>query len=221
MIKTGLPYDQLLFEDISNNGAIIDISKNELDLRTTFIYLRNTNFDNIKFDLSTYTSQQKANFIYHYLISDIQFYNQEILLTILSICLKYIKFQHNKLFLLNQFQIDLFIEQHTDIIQNIIQFVQNSYLSIILNQYENQKVDYTQTKKLLTNKNIYHLLKNNDVLYLFLYQDFKNIYFEEYKSQNLHLIISQSIIGCYMNYLLTTDKQQIDEKFAQLNMFFN
>lgn len=220
MIKSGLPYDQDLFENISNNGAIIDMSKNELDIRTSFIYLRNTNFDNITFDLSTYTSQQKINFIYQYLISDIQFYNQEILLTVLSICLKYINFQYNKFFLLNQNQINLFIKQYSNIIQNIIQFIQNSYMSIVLNQYNNQKADNTKTQKLLSNKNVFHLLKNNDILFLFLYQNFEDIYFEEYKSEKLHLMVSQSIIGCYMNYLLTTNKDQVNEKIAQLNMFF-
>jgi hypothetical protein len=55
MIITKLPYEEDMFEDISNNGAIIDMSKNELDIRTTFIYLRNTNFNNIKFDFSSYS----------------------------------------------------------------------------------------------------------------------------------------------------------------------
>ena len=57
MIQTGLPYTPELMKDISEQGAIVDMSSInfpegvENSTRTVFIYLRNTGFKNIVLDL--------------------------------------------------------------------------------------------------------------------------------------------------------------------------
>ena len=58
-IYTGLPYDFSQMTLIAENGAIIDLSNinypgitQEENIRTTYIYLRNTGYENIDLDFS-------------------------------------------------------------------------------------------------------------------------------------------------------------------------
>lgn len=66
MIRTGLPYDFDLMETIEKEGAVVDVSQvsypNSEDIeRTTLIYLRNTNYDNIILDFSKVDYKTKEN----------------------------------------------------------------------------------------------------------------------------------------------------------------
>ena len=57
MIKTGLPYDFETMQQIMQEGAIVDVTNisypsipKEDNVKTSLIYLRNTNFDNVHLD---------------------------------------------------------------------------------------------------------------------------------------------------------------------------
>lgn len=76
MIKTGLPYDFDLMETIEKEGAVVDmtqISYPNCDdkVRTTLIYLRNTNYDNVTLDFSKVDYKEKEKYLIQYLTGDI------------------------------------------------------------------------------------------------------------------------------------------------------
>lgn len=76
MIETGLPYSTEDMSKIYSDGAKVDMSNinfptNESKYRTTFIYLRNTNFNNIELDFSKCNYEDKAKFLIEYIRSDI------------------------------------------------------------------------------------------------------------------------------------------------------
>lgn len=77
MINTGLPYEQDQMKEISEKGAIVDMSAInfpegiENSIRTVFIYLRNTGFKNITLDFSKCSYDQKLNFLLEYFQTDI------------------------------------------------------------------------------------------------------------------------------------------------------
>lgn len=77
MIRTGLPYDFDLMETIEKEGAVVDVSQvsypNSEDIeRTTLIYLRNTNYDNIVLDFSKVDYKTKEKYLIEYLTGDIE-----------------------------------------------------------------------------------------------------------------------------------------------------
>lgn len=77
MIRTGLPYDFDLMETIEKEGAVVDVSQvcypnmDEIE-RTTLIYLRNTNYENIELDFSKVGFDSKKRFLIEYLTGDIE-----------------------------------------------------------------------------------------------------------------------------------------------------
>lgn len=77
MIQTGLPYIPELMKDISEQGAIVDMSSInfpegvENSTRTVFIYLRNTGFKNIVLDFTKCSYEQKQSYLVEYINTDI------------------------------------------------------------------------------------------------------------------------------------------------------
>lgn len=76
MIETGLPYSTENMSKIYNEGAEVDMSNinfptNQDKYRTTFIYLRNTNFNNITLNFSKCTYEEKEKFLLEYIKTDI------------------------------------------------------------------------------------------------------------------------------------------------------
>ena len=77
MIQTGLPYIPELMKDISEQGAIVDMSSInfpegvENSTRTVFIYLRNTGFKNIVLDFTKCSYEQKQSYLIEYINTDI------------------------------------------------------------------------------------------------------------------------------------------------------
>ena len=77
MIQTGLPYIPELMKDISEQGAIVDMSSInfpegvENSIRTVFIYLRNTGFKNIVLDFTKCSYEQKQSYLVEYINTDI------------------------------------------------------------------------------------------------------------------------------------------------------
>lgn len=85
MIYTGLPYNFNDMPTIVSDGAIVDMSNlhfpsvpEDKQIRTAFIFLRNTNFRNIQLDFSRCSSTMMVQYIKEYLTTDIQVKNEEL-----------------------------------------------------------------------------------------------------------------------------------------------
>jgi hypothetical protein len=83
MIHTGLPYDMDILGNIDNEGAIVDMSnlnypgiQKEDNVRVSYIYLRNTAFNNVTLDFSQTSYEFKRDFLLFYINGDI-FYEIE------------------------------------------------------------------------------------------------------------------------------------------------
>lgn len=83
MIHTGLPYDMDILGNIDNEGAVVDMSnlnypgiQKEDNVRVSYIYLRNTAFNNVTLDFSQTTYEFKRDFLLFYINGDI-FYEIE------------------------------------------------------------------------------------------------------------------------------------------------
>lgn len=78
MIKTGLPYDINMMEDIRNNGAIVDMNdlqfpsiSDDRKIKTALVYLRNTGF-NVELDFTNVSKEDKFEYLRQYLTSSIE-----------------------------------------------------------------------------------------------------------------------------------------------------
>ena len=83
MIHTGLPYDMDILGNIDNEGAVVDMSnlnypgiQKEDNVRVSYIYLRNTAFNNVTLDFSQTSYEFKRDFLLFYINGDI-FYEIE------------------------------------------------------------------------------------------------------------------------------------------------
>lgn len=83
MIHTGLPYDMDILSNIDNEGAVVDMSnlnypgiQKEDNVRVSYIYLRNTAFNNVTLDFSQTSYEFKRDFLLFYINGDI-FYEIE------------------------------------------------------------------------------------------------------------------------------------------------
>ena len=83
-IVTGLPYDvDQMIDHIQNEGAIIDPTNIHFDqvedqISTAFLYLRNTNFDNVTIDWSRVDQQTKVQWAIKYITTPYS-YNDPVL----------------------------------------------------------------------------------------------------------------------------------------------
>ena len=78
MIYTGLPYDMDILSNIDNEGAVVDMSnlnypgiQKEDNVRVSYIYLRNTAFNNVTLDFSQTSYEFKRDFLLFYINGDI------------------------------------------------------------------------------------------------------------------------------------------------------
>lgn len=85
MIYTGLPYNFHDMPTIVSDGAIVDMGDlhfpsvpEDKQIRTAFIFLRNTNFKNVQLDFSRCSSLMIVEYIKEYLTTDIQVKNEEL-----------------------------------------------------------------------------------------------------------------------------------------------
>lgn len=83
MIHTGLPYDMDILGNIDNEGAVVDMSnlnypgiQKEDNVRVSYIYLRNTAFNNVTLDFNQTSYEFKRDFLLFYINGDI-FYEIE------------------------------------------------------------------------------------------------------------------------------------------------
>lgn len=128
MIKTGLPYDFDIMEQIEQEGAIVDISNTSYPCvddieRTTLIYLRNTDFKKIILDFSNLSYQQKEKYLQLYLIGDIEYNIKELTNTFINIFGKYKNIILNIESILTDEEENIFIKNNQELLLELDSFV--------------------------------------------------------------------------------------------------
>lgn len=168
-VVTGLPYDiNLMIERIQNEGAIIDVSQIKFpnvtsidaQVRTTLIYLRNTNFPNTELDFSKVEQDQFENWLVGYITSDITYSVPE--LNEMWLCvLGYYLTNVNYSDYINNDTLNNIVENNKELIDQLIDFY-NSLLLYVLKRLTNENIiDFSDVKHqqdVLFKANAYNLL---------------------------------------------------------------
>lgn len=129
MIRTGLPYKFDEMQQIQNEGAVVDMSdinypsiSKEDNVKTTYIYLRNTGFDNISLDFSNTPYSLKKEFMEYYvngLNKDLEI--KELSNTLLHLLLKYCNVDHETAGIFTPEEDEKFIEENKQTFQSILE----------------------------------------------------------------------------------------------------
>lgn len=168
-VVTGLPYDiNLMIERIQNEGAIIDVSQIKFpnvtsidaQVRTTLIYLRNTNFPNTELDFSKVEQNQFESWLVGYITSDITYSVPE--LNEMWLCvLGYYLTNINYSDYINNDTLNNIVENNKELIDQLIDFY-NSLLLYVLKRLTNENIiDFSDVKHkqdVLFKANAYNLL---------------------------------------------------------------
>lgn len=169
-IVTGLPYDiNLMIDRIQNEGAIIDVSKinfpnvtsKEQTVRTTLIYLRNTNFPNTELDFSHVAQEDFQYWLKTYITCDITFSVPELnemWFYVIGYCVTGQNFSD---YMTNE-TIESFVLANSELIDQLIDFY-NSLLLYAMKRLSNDNIiDFSDVKHQPTHmfsNNAYNLLR--------------------------------------------------------------
>lgn len=183
-IKTGLPYDINQMTDISEHGAIIDMSNlnypninKEDNIRVTYIYLRNTGYSNIDLDFSNTEYSFKEQFLLYYLKGDIEYIFEECTNT----WIKIIGFYNQQDFpiesILTNEEIENFIKNNKDYLEEINRFIISLPLYPIsrLDFNKDEKLDFNEIETVedkLFNNSICDIIRNQ--YFMFIYDTLEN-----------------------------------------------
>ena len=225
MIKTGLPYSTENMSEIYSNGAEVDMSNidfptNQDKYRTTFIYLRNTNFNNILLDFSKCSYEEKAKFLLEYIKSDITvellplIYTWQCLLTYKS-CNPYFSDE----------EAERFIKEN----QNTLQELKEFYLSLPLYLFTRLKLvdmdmDNLTKKDFNYGRNSYFLIRNEFIDYLSAQNpDFNNpiLYPQHFTPDNEVLFDYMKELDIYnlIQTMTETDPEEFKKLLTEINNF--
>lgn len=129
MIKTGLPYKFEEMQQIQNEGAVVDMSnieypsiKKEDNVKTTYIYLRNTGFSNIDLDFSNTSYDFKKEFMEYYikgLNRDCEI--KELSDTLLHLFLTYCNVIHETVGIFTAEEDEIFIKENKQTFQSMLE----------------------------------------------------------------------------------------------------
>lgn len=169
-VLTGLPYDiNMMIDHIQQEGAIVDMSNisfpNVSDIkqqiRTTLVYLRNTNFDNVSLDFSKVSQQDICTWLVDYITSDIHYNIVE--LNEMWMCVIVYRLINNNLsdFITNE-TMDSFIADNETLIDQLIDFYNSLSLFVIKRVSWADQVDFSETKVNecpTFGKNAYNIIK--------------------------------------------------------------
>lgn len=219
MIKTGLPYSTENMSEIYSNGAEVDMSNidfptNQDKYRTTFIYLRNTNFNNINLDFSKCSYEEKERFLLEYIKSDITvelfplIYTWQCLLTYKS-CKPYFSDDEAKKFLKNN---SFFIEE-----------MKSFYLSLPIYLFSRLKLvdlDFKDIEKIELfegGRNCYFLIQNEFISYLnAINSDFDKPKFYTKHFTEDNNVLFEFIQGLDIYSLIQTMTESSEEDFKKI-----
>jgi hypothetical protein len=218
MITTGLPYTIEQMETINNEGAIVDMSdinfpkiNPEDQKRTALIYLRNTNF-NVTLDFSKCSYQDRRNFLYMYITSDLDIEYEEFSITWMKILLYsldyYIEQDSDIKFILEDEETLKFINEEQDIIHELYQLILSLSTYALFKSTLGEEIvemDIEKTDKNIIGASFYHLLSYPEIEFIFDADkfDIKPLFYEKIftiKNKNLlnaldNLLCTQLLYG--------------------------
>ena len=129
-ISSGLPYDMDKMNTIKENGVIVDMSNihypsiaQEDNVRVTYIYLRNTDFDDVELDFKNTSYDFKKQFVKFYLMGDIEHNIPEMNETWIKILGAYCNQYFEANSILNGHEISQFIEEEKDLVVQVLTFI--------------------------------------------------------------------------------------------------
>lgn len=179
MATSGLPIADELMAEFYEKGGTIDMSNIkfpnikdvEKTLRATFIYLRNTNYNNITYDFSRMDYSQKERLLNYYLDTDIEYTIDELTETWLcilyaSVCKKPIEYRC----ILNELEMMTFHSANFDRIKDLWQFIL-SLPTFAISRLDADfiEIDMPRTDKEVNVVNLYSILKLEGINGLFEY----------------------------------------------------
>lgn len=169
-LRTTLPYKMEDMELISVDGAIVDMSSMnfpvppEEQIRTTFIFLRNTGFDNIELDFSNCSYENKEKFLIQYIHDSIIIKYNEFVNTWRDILLLTVDGKCPLLGMLSIQEIQKFIERNLNVVIELLNFcISLPIYSLFRLKFNNELYS---TKDIATNnikifgKNIYNVINH-------------------------------------------------------------
>lgn len=192
MIKTNLPYKLEDMSTISENGAVVDMScpnfpgiSNDKQIYTSFIFLRNTDFD-VSLDFSSCTYLQKKKYLLLYMKDGIKCRYKELSDAWIEIllCASQIEFKTQSF--MNHKEIAEFILDNKEYIDETLRFIASIPL-YAMNRFALNGVAYnTDEFSKSENTDV-----SNNIVYLFKYSVFMDIF--EYASQTYEPIFYEKI----------------------------
>lgn len=224
MLKTGLPYDFELMDEIANNGAIVKMDNicfpgipEDKKIRTTYIYLRNTDFDNIILDFSNTDYNLKKEILLFYLNGDIESNNKSILDTWINVLFYSNGIKYESESILSEEELRRFFQENEDLIFKVSS-VLNSISVMLLYRLKEQRWNKDIEEKEFGSvniKNLATLLSDKRVLNLYLQMDYSKYKLINYidlfsKQENdLFLAMKNSPLFVIMFGLCTTPTKEI------------
>jgi len=232
MIKTGLPYSAENMSDIYDNGAEVDMSNlhfpPEVDtkdiIRTCYIYLRNTNFNNTKLDFSNCSKEFKFKFLYNYLFGDIVLEKQQLLDDWIYLLFLAVGLLQKGDYDLTEEEAREFIQQYQEDVKETLIFL-SSTLIFILYKLDNNIVatkDIEPTDYEKFNANIYNLIKHKLFQHLILMVETSPKFYTKYfKQENNDLFDACSMTDYYnlVNTLFSQTKESFSKILDQIKIF--
>ena len=129
MLKTRIPYNIELIEEIKENGAIVDLSSPDFpgiapdkQLRTTLVFLRNTGFE-VRLDFSKCSYKEKRDYLILYLKEKIEIKNREFADSWYKILMEKSGFSCEEECILSDEELVRFISEEADYIDHVINFI--------------------------------------------------------------------------------------------------
>ena len=170
-IRTILPYNMDIMDEIRTNGAIVDMSQlrfpnvdDEMMIKVVFIFLRNTDYP-VDYDFSNCSFEMKTKYLMTYLTDAVDYKMDILVQSWMAILCYSLGIVLEDKGILNQNEIKQFIEENLDFIGELIHFF-TSLPVYALSRYEfnNEKIVISDIPTNTYNKfndNIIHLMYNN------------------------------------------------------------
>ena len=225
MLNTGLPYDLNLMNDISEQGAIVDMNNinfpgipENLKIKTSFIFLRNTGFENISLDFSSVNYEEKEQFLLFFLTGDIESNNQEFIDSWLSILFFFNRINNDIITILNKDEIEKFIKNNNELILKISSVI-NSLPVMLINRLKNKPWNFNiQTQKFgnINIKNLAKVISTEEVFYLYTNlntEKYQPVFYEDLFSEeenDLFFAMTNSPLFVIMFGLSTTPTEELE-----------
>ena len=225
MFNTGLPYDLNLMNDIAEQGAIVDMNNinfpgipENLKIKTSFIFLRNTGFENISLDFFSVNYEEKEKFLLFFLTGDIESNNQEFIDTWLSILFFFNEINNDIITILDKDEIEKFIKNNNELILKISSVI-NSLPVMLINRLKNKPWNFNiQTQKFgnINIKNLAKIISTEEAFYLYTNlntEKYQPVFYEDLFSEeenDLFFAMTNSPLFVIMFGLSTTPTEELE-----------